>query len=827
MRGGDGLQWWPIEEGGLSLRDDQRVYRIPGVQILEHDDGRLLIRGPLRCVLRHGVRLAELEQVLAEVDGIRTAGEIAARLADRFVAADVIALLAALIGDVLSLEPAKPPSWPSIGLWGGGEACERWLAFGAARGWPAPTLLLGAPRAEDLACLDLLLILPDEVPLRTALQLQRQALRVGVLSLCLSGEAGQLLLGPPILAGASACLACCRLEPFAGALGDAPATLRTLGRLIQQLNFAPAALQRAFALIATTIEALAANRLRDFRSVWRIAADGHAFSGHQTRRGDCPICGAMTPQVGTPLLGAVLESHKEVSQRFVRSAAKGESERLGSVCVLGGGTAGFLAALALKRDQPRRAVTLIHSSALPIIGVGEATTPLMPQFLHADLGLDPVAFFRAVQPTLKLGIRFDWDPSGRAFSYPFGPLRLLEAAVHGRDLDSASGQAMLMAEGRVPFHRQGRGGRWLDLPEMAYHLDNPRLARFLAEEAARSGVTVLDRQVRDVVCDPQRTRVLALVDDGGQRHEADFYLDCSGFAARLLGEALEVPFQSFAGSLFTDRAVVGPVPSDAELAPFTRAIAMNHGWCWEIPQGDERHVGYVYCSAFVSDDQAEAELRARFPGLMSARRIPFRPGRRVSFVKGNVAALGNAYGFVEPLESTSLHLLIRQLGLLLRTNPFDRVDHGLAPLLNRQVNGWWDYLRFFLALHFRFNQGPRTPFWQHCREQVILGEYAELVELFQCQGPLSANPGIVDSYPYPDPLWGPEGVDTLLLGMGLACPLPQPGTSATAWRRWQAETRAWVGQMAPAHEAFSLTQADEGLMRQLAGVFRGAGPAFR
>ncbi len=810
----------------MKLRDDQRVFKVPGVQILQLDDGRVLVRGARGSSYRQGIAAVDLARVLAEVDDRRTVAEIAQRLARDYHEEDVPAFLAAMVGDLLRLEPAPVPRWPRLGLWGGGAAVERWLSFCSERAWPTPTLLIGDPRPESLAGLELLLMLPDGLPLRAAFQVQRQSLRLCVPSLCLSGEAGQLLLGPPTLAGASACLACFRAEPYAGSLGDPQTTLRTLGRLQQELTLSPLALQRAFGKIAETLELLAAERQTDFYQGWRMEADGRTIASHQCRRRDCPIGSGLPTASGSAMLGAALDSQRELSQRFVRSAGHAISERLGRVCILGGGTAGFLAALALKAKEPSRPVTLIHNSALPIIGVGEATTPSMPQFLHGELQLDPATFYRDVQPTLKLGIRFDWNPHGAPFSYPFGPLHLLEAVVHGGSLDFANPQAMMMASGQVPFHRQEGGGRWLALPEMAYHLDNPRLARYLGEQAAARGVEVLDRAIVDVVRDPQRPGLEALVDDGGQRHGADFFLDCSGFQAQLISKVMGVKYTSFADSLFTDRALVGAVPGAAELLPYTRAIAMNHGWCWEIPQAHERHVGYVYCSAFASDAEAEAELRARYPELGATRRILFTPGRRECFLAGNVAALGNAYGFVEPLESTSLHLLIRQLGLLMRANPFDSPEHGLAPLLNRKVNGWWDYLRFFLALHFRFNRGPQTPFWRHCREAVVLGEHEELVALYQHRGPLSANPGVVDSFPYSDPLWGAEGIDTLLHGMGVACPLPRPAQSAVAWRRWHEETRSWVGQLARPREAFEATLADGALAQQLAAVFKASGGLY-
>jgi tryptophan halogenase len=431
----------------------------------------------------------------------------------------------------------------------------------------------------------------------------------------------------------------------------------------------------------------------------------------------------------------------------------------------------------------------------------------VPQFLHADLRVGAEELFREVRPTFKLGIRFDWGTprsgpgdGGGGFPYPFGPVRTLEAttwpATGDSHLDACSPWAVLMAAGALPVTRAEDGRLAADFgTETAYHLDNRRLAAFLERLARLRGVEVVDARIVSVERrgapgeseEEDPPEVAALVGEGGRRFVFDLYVDCSGFRSLLVGEALGSPFVDYRASLFTDRAVVGTVARPpnggrgAPMPPFTRARTLAAGWAWTIPPPGEDHVGSVYSSAFADADGAarelEAVLGARVEGL---RELRFRAGRLEHFWRGNAVALGNAYGFVEPLESTSLHLLIRQIGLLVRhLEASDEVKNRL----NGEVGAFWDYVRWFLALHFRFNRRLDTPFWRACREEADVSAHGELIERFRQGGPLAyRDDPSGGGFDYPDPLWGPEGVDTLLLGQGVPCRMPEPPGSEAGWR---------------------------------------------
>ncbi|MDJ0840577.1 MAG: tryptophan 7-halogenase [Acidobacteriota bacterium] len=492
------------------------------------------------------------------------------------------------------------------------------------------------------------------------------------------------------------------------------------------------------------------------------------------------------------------------------------------VGIIGGGTAGYLTALALRAKLPKLDVTLIQSSKIPVIGVGEATTPLMPQFLHADLGLDIRELFAEVRPTFKLGIRFLWGSDG-GFNYPFGSNRILEPLRFDNDLTACSFLSMMMQAGVLPLTSWRSGvstEHWNPGTEFAYHLDNRRFVSWLQCKALERGVQHIDARIVDAF--QEERGISALVDENGDRHVFDSYIDCTGFAALLIGRQLGSPFRDFANSLFLDRAWTGPVPRSKPPFPHTTAETMDAGWCWNVPQLDEDHVGYVFCSRFLDDETARAELLRRYPAIGEPRLLHFQSGRREHFLLKNVAAMGNAYGFVEPLESTALHMLIRQIGLLL---PLLAGEPVSPDRINRRLASWWDYLCWFLAVHYRYNRRRDTSFWQTCRQEVDVSAHEDLIHRFRQQGPLAFQ-NLPDYLGAHDPLWGPEGVDIILAGQGVACPLPDRGHDATAWSARREVYRQLILRSSSVEAAMRRLQENPGELDELATPFLEKGPAF-
>lgn len=473
--------------------------------------------------------------------------------------------------------------------------------------------------------------------------------------------------------------------------------------------------------------------------------------------------------------------------------------------ILGGGTAGYFAALALRKRFPDLRITLIESSKIPIIGVGEATTPPLVAFLHDFLAIDIHELYREVLPTWKIGIRFDWGSRG-GFNYPFSTGELTEAHVYEGYIDCASLGSMLMDSKRVPIFRSEAGiVSGLKGVRFAYHLDNVRFVRFLKKLARWRRIDHLDAVIQSVGTRPRAGGGLEidhLITEDGQRLSFDFYIDCTGFRSLLLEQTLGSPFHSYASSLYCDRAAVVNVPHDGTIKPYTRAETMNSGWCWNIPMVHEDHRGYVYSSAFCSQDEAVAELRAKNPGMSEPWFVKFRSGRHQDFWVGNVAALGNAYAFVEPLESTALHMIIIQVTLLLRLLTAERAgssDHDPVEV-NRRVGAHWDYLRWFLALHYRFNGRLDTPFWQHCREHVDFSGLAETVADYQRSGPFSGR-----SYQRPpDAIFGGGGLDVLLLGQDVPTAGGQPRLDRAAWSALRSQRQERLSAALSHREALAL-----------------------
>lgn len=417
------------------------------------------------------------------------------------------------------------------------------------------------------------------------------------------------------------------------------------------------------------------------------------------------------------------------------------SEPIRSIGVIGGGSAGYLAALTLRKFLPDTRITLLESSKVPVIGVGEATTSEMAPFLYKVLDFDIVDFYRIVQPTWKLGIRFEWGaPGDYYFNYPFDTGSAAESQEYDGDILNCTLESVLMSRNLTPVLKKSSSSplSLLALYPYAYHIDNKRLLTYLNELARARDIGHVDCTITDVVR-ASDGGIEAVVGDDGRRHAYDFFIDCTGFRSMLLEKELDSPFISYASSLLTDSALFGNAPHGGVVRPYTVAHTMSSGWAWTIPQRNEDHLGHVYSSAFLSDDEAEAEFRRVYPGLGDVRRVRFRSGRHAEFIKANVAAIGNSYGFVEPLESTGLFVICRQsllLAMALRRSG-GRLTESLAKAANSAIADVWDYIRWFLAIHYRFNGRLDTPFWRTCRREVDVSGIEPTIQRYRELGSLA------------------------------------------------------------------------------------------
>jgi tryptophan halogenase len=469
------------------------------------------------------------------------------------------------------------------------------------------------------------------------------------------------------------------------------------------------------------------------------------------------------------------------------------------IVILGGGTAGFMMAISLRTRLPEMRVRLVRSPTIGVIGVGEGSTTDLPSFFHGYLGIPPEEFYREVKPSLKLGIKFIWG-SGDAYHYGFaGALRqhIQETALPvgflcDKTLSGADQSSALMEHGKV-FLRHPEGA-WPDVRHtVGYHIENAELVAWLEKHAARLGVEVIDGDLASVVRKGDSITSIHLAE--GQELAADFFVDASGFRSELLGKAMGVPFVSYADSLICDRAVVGGwARTDEPILPYTVAETMDAGWAWQIEHPGRINRGYVYCSKFITDAAAEAEFRAKNPKVGPTRVVPFVPGRYAKQWIGNVYAVGNSSGFVEPLEATSLLVIAHECRFLCGAlaESGGEVGPELRSSIDRTLGRLWDEIRDFLAVHYRFNRRLNTPFWKHCHKHVALHGAQRWVDFYGENGPtLIAETELLAPV---QSVFHLEGVWTHLVGMQVP--------HARAERATAAERAAWAN-----HTTTNLNQA--------------------
>ncbi|SDP57011.1 tryptophan halogenase family protein [Lentzea jiangxiensis] len=521
------------------------------------------------------------------------------------------------------------------------------------------------------------------------------------------------------------------------------------------------------------------------------------------------------------LPGISLRSNHEPLVEMLPRPAVDDQKAIRRVAVVGGGTAGYLTAIALRTKRPWLEVSLIESPSIPIIGVGEATVPGIVIFLHHYLGIDVEDFYRQVRPTWKQGIRFEWGPRPDGFMAPFdwdsNSIGTAGAVDAGGGIDGYTLQSLLMSAERAPVFDVG--DRHLSLMKylpFAYHLDNARFVSYLADIAKQRGVQHVEAKIEDVALSGDDW-VDHLHTTDGRKLSYDFYVDCSGFRSMLLGKAFRTPFHSYASSLFTDSAVTGNVGHGGNLKPYTSAITMNSGWCWDIPTPQDDHLGYVYSSNAISDDQAAAELAARFPGVSEPRFVRFRVGRHEKAWRGNVMAIGNSYAFVEPLESTGILMITSSVQALVASLPGSWADPQCRDMVNVGLANRWDALRWFLSIHYRFNTRRDTPFWREVRANTDISGAQPMLDMYATGAPLRYRNPLLRTFVQGNAptFYGLAGVETILLGQQVPTRLLHRAEPPARWQARRNAADAFVRRALPQLEALSRFHDDPALNQQL------------
>ncbi|MBS0374615.1 MAG: tryptophan 7-halogenase [Proteobacteria bacterium] len=426
-----------------------------------------------------------------------------------------------------------------------------------------------------------------------------------------------------------------------------------------------------------------------------------------------------------------------------------------SIVVLGGGTAGWAAASMLARALPGTGIelTVVESPEIGTVGVGEATIPPILDLLRF-LGIDEADFCRHTQATYKLGIRFtDWRRPGHRYWHPFGTFG---APINRRPFFHAWQRAV--ASGGSPaftdfslaarlaqanaFRPSGAPGSESAGLRYALHFDAGLVARYLAAYAERLGVRRVAATVRGATRAADG-RIEALVLADGTRVGADLYLDCSGFRGFLIEQTLGTGYLDWRRWLPCDRAVALPTAVVRPRPPYTESSARPAGWRWCIPLRHRTGNGYVYSSAHVSDEAALADLLGELPVAPEAepRVLRFTAGRRRLAWQHNVVAVGLASGFLEPLESTSIHLALSSVYHLLEHFPDRSLAPGNIAAYNAAIAEEIERIRDFIILHYCLTERDDTPFWRDCRAMELPASLAERLELYRETGRIRPRAG--------------------------------------------------------------------------------------
>ena len=427
-----------------------------------------------------------------------------------------------------------------------------------------------------------------------------------------------------------------------------------------------------------------------------------------------------------------------------------QKNTLDSICIVGGGTAGWMAASLLSSALQGSGIkiTVIESPDIATIGVGESTVPSIMEFLRV-CQINLKEFMQATSASFKLGIRFDdWLTPGEHFFHPFGAVgqnisgfefyqAWLKTTSDGhatRWVDHSP--SAIMAENNRFMLRPPQQQNWV-LSNYAYslHLDAVLAARYLREFSQSRGVVRIEATVNKVVVD-ERQFIRAVNLNNGANISSDFFIDCSGFKGLLIESALNIDYEDWAHYLPCDRAVAVQTENVSGLRPFTIATAREAGWTWKIPLQHRTGNGYVFSSHYCSDEKAIDTLLNTVDGklLNEPRVIPFTTGRRKKIWHNNCLALGLASGFLEPLESTAIHLVYKTLIRFISHFPDRDFERHTEQAFNQKINADYQEIRDFIILHYCTSERKDTEFWRWCQAMPVPDSLREKIRLFRERG---------------------------------------------------------------------------------------------
>lgn len=425
-----------------------------------------------------------------------------------------------------------------------------------------------------------------------------------------------------------------------------------------------------------------------------------------------------------------------------------DNNTIKTVTIVGGGTAGWMTAAALSQSLKNSGITikLIESEEIGTVGVGEATIPHI-KFFNRLVGLDETKFMRETNATFKLGIEFvNWGKQQDSYVHPFGPYGVDMQGVHfhhswlrqqqtgkAKPVTEYSLAALAVKAGKFQHPRPDLKSSPMGSIDYAYQFDAALYAKYLRDLAEGRGVKRIEAKVTSVKQDINNGFIQSVELDSGQIVEGDLFIDCSGFRGLLIEKSLNTGYEDWSEYLPCDRAVARISEKLDVLPPYTRATAKEAGWQWRIPLQSRTGNGYVYCSQFISDDQALSSLNEDIHGeaLADPKFLRFLTGIRKKTWHKNVVAIGLSAGFLEPLESTSIHLIQMAIARLLTNWPDKSFNQHDTDYFNRKTYTEYKQIRDFLILHYHATTRDDSPFWQHCQDMRIPDSLKERMAIYQ------------------------------------------------------------------------------------------------
>ena len=425
-----------------------------------------------------------------------------------------------------------------------------------------------------------------------------------------------------------------------------------------------------------------------------------------------------------------------------------DDSRIRGVVIVGGGTAGWMAAAALSATMgDQLGIRLVESDEIGTVGVGEATIPAIRLF-NGLVGIDENAFIKATQGSFKLGIEFiDWGRVGESYMHAFGQIgQSLDLIEFWQYWLRGRREGVARPLGNYSFNEEAaRRMRFARVPRIpntqldgisyAFHFDAGLYAKFLRGIAENNGATRTEGLVESAQRDGESGHIRSITLKSGEVIEGELFIDCSGFRGLLIEQELQTGFDDWTHWLLCDRAVAVPTENVGPSRPYTQSIAHPAGWQWRIPLQHRTGNGHVFSTEYMSEDEATALLLKTVEGkpIAEPRSIPFKTGMRKKAWNGNVVAMGLSSGFIEPLESTSIHLIQNAIAKLISHFPDRTFRQANIDAYNRRIEYDYERIRDFIILHYPANQRDED-FWVRCREMEVPESLREKIDLFRATG---------------------------------------------------------------------------------------------